>query len=136
MQDRLSIVEAQAEGGLVDGLSVERQRADLSALKAQLPPLLAREASSGNEIALLLGDHPGALHEPTGASRHATNPRRCPISRSDCRRNSHLDDPTSRRPRRGCGAPPPASGSPARRSTRAFVSAPDSGPSHIWAATS
>ena len=61
MQDRLSIIEAQAEGGLVDGLFVERQRADLSALKAQLPPLLAREASSGNEIALLLGDHPGAL---------------------------------------------------------------------------
>src|SRR6478752_9784995 len=56
-QDRLSIVEAQAEGGLVDGISVERQRSDLSALKAQLPPLLAREASSGNEIALLLGDH-------------------------------------------------------------------------------
>ena len=61
MQDRLSIIEAQAEGGVVDGLFVERQRADLSALKAQLPPLLAREASSGNEIALLLGDHPGAL---------------------------------------------------------------------------
>ena len=61
MADRLSIVEAQAEGGLVDGISVERQRADLSALEAQLPPLLAREASSGNEIALLLGNHPGAL---------------------------------------------------------------------------
>ena len=61
LQDRLSIVEAQAEGGLVDGLSVERQRAELSALRAQLPPLLAREASSGNEMALLLGDHPGAL---------------------------------------------------------------------------
>jgi NodT family efflux transporter outer membrane factor (OMF) lipoprotein len=61
MQDRLSIIEAQAEGGLLDGLSVERQRADLSALKAQLPPLLAHEASSGNELALLLGDHPGAL---------------------------------------------------------------------------
>ena len=77
MQDRLSIIEAQAEGGLVDGLFVERQRADLSALKAQLPPLLAREASSGNEIALLLGDHPGALASrlaPADADQSMTLP--------------------------------------------------------------
>ena len=61
LQERLSIIEAQAEGGAVDWLSVQRQRADLSALSAQLPPLLAREASSGNEMSLLLGDHPGAF---------------------------------------------------------------------------
>jgi NodT family efflux transporter outer membrane factor (OMF) lipoprotein len=61
MEDRLSIVQAQAEGGLVDGIFLERQRADLAALRAQLPALLAREASSHNEVALLLGDRPGAL---------------------------------------------------------------------------
>jgi NodT family efflux transporter outer membrane factor (OMF) lipoprotein len=61
MEDRLSIIEAQAEGGLVDGLFVERQRADLAALRSQLPPLLAREAASANQIALLVGEHPGAL---------------------------------------------------------------------------
>ena len=77
MQDRLSIIEAQAEGGLVDGLLVERQRADLAGLRAQLPPLLAREASSGNEIALLLGDHPGALTSrlaPAGADESIALP--------------------------------------------------------------
>jgi NodT family efflux transporter outer membrane factor (OMF) lipoprotein len=61
MQDRLSIIEAQAQGGLVDGLFVERQRGDLAALRSRLAPLLAREASKDNEIALLLGDQPGAL---------------------------------------------------------------------------
>jgi NodT family efflux transporter outer membrane factor (OMF) lipoprotein len=61
MEDRLSIIEAQVEGGIADGLFLERQRADLAALKSQLPPLLAREAASGNAIALLVGEHPGAL---------------------------------------------------------------------------
>ena len=61
MEDRLSIIEAQVEGGLFDELFLERQRADLAALKSQLPPLLAREAAAGNEIALLVGERPGAL---------------------------------------------------------------------------
>jgi NodT family efflux transporter outer membrane factor (OMF) lipoprotein len=61
MEDRLSIIQAQVEGGTADGLFLERQRADLAALKSQLPPLLAREAASGNQIALLVGEHPGAL---------------------------------------------------------------------------
>ena len=61
MEDRVSIIEAQVEGGLVDELFLERQRADLAGLKSQLPPLLAREAASSNEIALLVGERPGAL---------------------------------------------------------------------------
>jgi NodT family efflux transporter outer membrane factor (OMF) lipoprotein len=61
MEDRLSIIEAQVEGGLVEELFLERQRGDLAWLKSQLPPLLAREAASGNEIALLIGERPGAL---------------------------------------------------------------------------
>ena len=61
MEDRLSIIEAQVEGGAVDGLFLERQRADLAGLKSQLPALLAREAANGNEIALLVGERPGAL---------------------------------------------------------------------------
>jgi NodT family efflux transporter outer membrane factor (OMF) lipoprotein len=61
MEDRLSIIQAQVEGGTVDGLFLERQRADLAALKSQLPPLLAREAASANQIALLIGEHPGAF---------------------------------------------------------------------------
>jgi NodT family efflux transporter outer membrane factor (OMF) lipoprotein len=61
MEERISIIEAQVEGGLVDELFLERQRADLAGLKAQLPPLLAREAASSNEIGLLIGERPGAL---------------------------------------------------------------------------
>jgi NodT family efflux transporter outer membrane factor (OMF) lipoprotein len=61
MEDRLSIIEAQVEGGIGDGLLLERQRADLAGLKSQLPALLAREAANGNEIALLIGERPGAL---------------------------------------------------------------------------
>jgi NodT family efflux transporter outer membrane factor (OMF) lipoprotein len=68
MADRLSIIEVQAEGGLVDGLFLERQRGDLAALKSELPPLLAREASIGNEIALLLGERPGALRSQLAAT--------------------------------------------------------------------
>src|SRR5204863_3085439 len=40
---------------------LERQRAEVAGLKSQLPALLAREAASGNEIALLIGELPGAL---------------------------------------------------------------------------
>ena len=72
MQDRLSIIEAQVEGGLVDELFLERQRADLAALKSQLPPLLAREAAAGNEIALLR----------RGTSRRASEPTRSAADRS------------------------------------------------------
>ena len=61
MEDRLSIIVAQVEGGLGDELFLERQRADVAALKSQLPPLLANEAASGNEIALLVGERPGGL---------------------------------------------------------------------------
>ena len=60
--------------------------------------------------------------------------RRCPTSRSDCRRSSPPPTRHRARPRRGCAAPPPGSASPGQRSTRASASAPDSGPSHIWAA--
>ena len=63
-EDRLSIIEAQTEGGMVDGLFLERQRADLAALKSGVPPLLAQEAARSNEIALLVGERPGALPHP------------------------------------------------------------------------
>jgi NodT family efflux transporter outer membrane factor (OMF) lipoprotein len=77
MEDRLSIIEAQVEGGLADELFLERQRGDLAALKSQLPPLLAREAASGNEIALLIGERPGVLQSqlaPLPADRVVTLP--------------------------------------------------------------
>jgi NodT family efflux transporter outer membrane factor (OMF) lipoprotein len=67
MQDRVSIIEAQVAGGLADELFLERQRADLAGLKAQLPLLLARESASRNEIALLVGERPGSLQTQLAA---------------------------------------------------------------------
>lgn len=62
LEDRLGLLQARADGGLVDHFDLERQRADLEALKAQLPPLLAQEGASSNQLTLLLGKPPGALH--------------------------------------------------------------------------
>jgi NodT family efflux transporter outer membrane factor (OMF) lipoprotein len=61
LSDRLQLLDAQVLGGVINHLSLEQQRAELAALKAQLPPLLAQEAVSANQITLLLGEAPGAL---------------------------------------------------------------------------
>ncbi|HTT12345.1 MAG TPA: efflux transporter outer membrane subunit [Burkholderiaceae bacterium] len=61
LEDRLSLFEARAQAGVIDDLDLERQRAEVAGLKAQLPPLLAQEGVSANRIALLLGARPGAL---------------------------------------------------------------------------
>lgn len=75
--DRLSLLEEQVRGGLINHLNLEQQRAQLAALKAQLPPLLAQEATHANQIAVLLGERPGALREelkPTAEETHAALP--------------------------------------------------------------
>lgn len=59
--ERLDILQARVDGGVIDHMDLQRQRADLAALKAQLPGLLAQEGASANQIALLLGERPGAL---------------------------------------------------------------------------
>lgn len=61
LEDRAALLQARVEGGMLDYTDLQRQRADLAALKAQLPPLLVQEAVSANQIALLLGERPGAL---------------------------------------------------------------------------
>lgn len=61
LQERASLLQARVEGGVLDHTDLQRQRAELAALSAQLPPLLAQEAASANQIALLLGERPGAL---------------------------------------------------------------------------
>lgn len=61
LEDRLGLLEARAQAGLIDYFDVDRQRAEAAGLKAQLPSLLAQEAVSANRIALLLGERPGAL---------------------------------------------------------------------------
>ena len=61
LEERLLLLRARVDGGLQDHLDLDRQQADLAAVRARLPGLLAEEASSGNQLALLLGEHPGAL---------------------------------------------------------------------------
>ena len=61
LEDRLSLLEARANAGVIDYYDLERQRAETAGLRAQLPSLLAQEAVSANRIALLLGERPGAL---------------------------------------------------------------------------
>lgn len=61
LQDRLELLEAQVRGGTMNHLNLEQQRAELAALNAQLPGLLAQEGAGINQIALLLGQRPGSL---------------------------------------------------------------------------
>lgn len=77
LEDRLGLLDARVRGGVIDHLNLEQQRAELAALKAQLPPLLAQESASANQIALLLGERPGALQaelKPAVAQAQATFP--------------------------------------------------------------
>lgn len=62
LEERLRLLEARVKGGVMDHLDLERQRAELASVKGQLPGLLAQEASSANQITLLLGERPGALN--------------------------------------------------------------------------
>lgn len=63
LEERLRLMDERMRGGIIDHIDPERQRAELSALKGQLPALLAQEGVSINQIALLLGERPGALRE-------------------------------------------------------------------------
>lgn len=67
LEERASLLNARVQGGIVDHLDLERQRAELAAVKAQLPGLLAQEGASANQIALLLGERPGALRDELAA---------------------------------------------------------------------
>ena len=67
LQDRLELQQARVEGGVISHLNLEQQRAELAAIRAQLPELLAQEGASANQIALLLGEHPGALRNELAA---------------------------------------------------------------------
>ena len=67
LEERLDILEARVRGGVIDHLNLEQQRAELAAIKAQLPGLLAQEGASANQVALLLGERPGALREMLAA---------------------------------------------------------------------
>lgn len=67
LQERLELLQARVEGGVISHLNLSQQRAELAAIQAQLPALLAQEGASANQIALLLGEHPGALRSELAA---------------------------------------------------------------------
>ncbi len=58
---RLRLTEARVQGGLLNHIVLEQQRAELAAIRAQLPGLIVQEGMNANQITSLLGEHPGAL---------------------------------------------------------------------------
>lgn len=74
LQDRSGLVAARVKGGLEDHSGLERENAALNALLASLPSLKAREAMQINQIALLLGRHPGELNGDLRATGTAAGP--------------------------------------------------------------
>jgi NodT family efflux transporter outer membrane factor (OMF) lipoprotein len=66
--DSLSLMQARAQGGLIDQRTVSLQRSQLADLVSHQPALRAQEAALINQIGLLVDAHPGEL-EPTLASR-------------------------------------------------------------------
>jgi NodT family efflux transporter outer membrane factor (OMF) lipoprotein len=71
LEDRLGLLEARMKGGVIDHIDPERQRAELAAITAQLPALIAQEGVSANQIALLLGQEPGTLKDELSAPQSA-----------------------------------------------------------------
>ena len=72
LTDRLTIMEAWVRGGIADHLDLDRQDAELAALRAQLPGLLAQESANANQITVLLGETPGALRDDLSTSAQGT----------------------------------------------------------------
>jgi NodT family efflux transporter outer membrane factor (OMF) lipoprotein len=71
-RDSLSLLQARAQGGLVDDLDVSRQRTQLADLESRMPDLRAREAALMNQIGLLVDARPGELTATLAAAPTAT----------------------------------------------------------------
>lgn len=67
LEHRIGLLKARAQGGAADHLDLERQLAEAAAARAQVPCLLAAEGAVANQLALLLGERPGALREELAA---------------------------------------------------------------------
>ncbi|XUY30601.1 efflux transporter outer membrane subunit (plasmid) [Agrobacterium sp. rho-8.1] len=61
LNERTNLLAARTTGGINNHFDLERQRSELQGIEAQLPALLAQEAAQANQIALLVGERPGAL---------------------------------------------------------------------------
>ena len=67
LRERAELLQARVDGGVLDHSDLQRQRAELSALEAQLPALLTQEGAHANQITLLLGERPGTLRTELAA---------------------------------------------------------------------
>ena len=67
LRERTEILRGRVKAGVVEHGDLDRQQAELAALDAQLPGLLAQEGVSLNQIALLLGEAPGGLSRELAA---------------------------------------------------------------------
>ncbi|ANB18179.1 efflux transporter outer membrane subunit [Dokdonella koreensis] len=72
--DTLALIQARADGGLVDDTDVARQRTLLADLRARLPPLQAQETVTINRLGLLLGLRPGELDDALAGADGAAAP--------------------------------------------------------------
>lgn len=60
-EESLELVQARADGGLVDDFDLVRQRSQLEELRSRLPQLLAAETQAINLLGVLVGAQPGKL---------------------------------------------------------------------------
>ncbi|MEX8194255.1 efflux transporter outer membrane subunit [Comamonas guangdongensis] len=67
LRERTEIVRERVKAGVVEHGDLDRQQAELAALDAQLPGLLAQEGMGINQIALLLGEPPASLRRELSA---------------------------------------------------------------------
>lgn len=60
-EESLELVQARADGGLVDDFDLVRQRSQLEDLRSRLPSLLAAQTQAINQLGVLVGAQPGEL---------------------------------------------------------------------------
>ncbi|WP_129792647.1 efflux transporter outer membrane subunit [Sphingosinicella sp. CPCC 101087] len=61
-QRQAQLVRARAEGGLIDGLDLRQQQAEVARAAARMPPLRAQERELIHALGILTGAEPGALY--------------------------------------------------------------------------
>lgn len=77
-EEYFKLIQALAVGGVITDLKAARQRALLDDLRGRLPALNFQEAQSINQLSLLLGEHPGALHAELRSQEHPSVARVLP----------------------------------------------------------
>lgn len=77
-EESMALVQARADGGLVDDFDLVRQRSQLEELRSRLPQLQAGETQALNQLSVLLGARPGELQGLLAAPAPAPAPAGLP----------------------------------------------------------